>query len=117
MDKLPERDAALLLDMLLAARNAARFVAGLTFSEFEKSELHQSAAMRALEVIGEAARGVSTLTQGQLSEIPWRKIIGMRHRLVHGYNDVQLDLVWATIKTDLPPLIEVLGSIVPKDSA
>ena len=93
MADLPERDAALLLDMLIAARNAQNFVRDIDQSVFAASELHQSAAIRALEVIGEAARRVSAKTQTELDRIPWREIIGMRHRLIHGYNDIQLELV------------------------
>ena len=116
MADLPEREAALLLDMLLAAKNAQSFVAGLDFEAFAASQLHQSATVRALEVIGEAARGISAGTQSRLGQIPWRQIIGMRHRLIHGYNDVQLDIVWETAQKHLPPLIEYLEAVVPRDS-
>jgi len=60
-EPLPERDAALLLDMLLAARDAKSFVAGLSEAAFVASRLHQNAVIRSLEIIGEAAGKVSTL--------------------------------------------------------
>jgi uncharacterized protein with HEPN domain len=88
-----ERDAALLLDMLLAARDARAFVADLSEAEVMDSRLHQNAVIRALEVIGEAAGKVSRTTQDARPEIPWREITAMRHRLIHGYADVRLDLV------------------------
>ena len=94
MAELPERDAALLLDMLLAARDALSFVEGLDEAAFLKSRLHQNAAIRSLEVIGEAAGKVSTPTQTAHREIPWRDITAMRHRLIHGYAEVRLDRVW-----------------------
>ncbi len=98
MADLPERDAALLLDMLLAARDAAGFVAGLEETAFLASRLHQNAVIRSLEIIGEAAGRVSAATQDAHPEIPWREIIGMRHRLIHGYGDVRLDLVWTVLR-------------------
>src|SRR5437763_1042862 len=85
MAELPERDPALLLDMLLAARDAMGFVDGLDEAAFLKSRLHQNAAIRSLEVIGEAAGKLSATTQRAHPEIPWRDITGMRHRLIHGY--------------------------------
>lgn len=113
MAELPNRDAALLLDMLLAARDAREFGAGLDQPSFLASRLHQSAIIRCLEVIGEAAGRVSPAVQSAHPEIPWRSITGMRHRLVHGYNEVQLDVVWSVVRDDLGPLIEVLDRLVP----
>jgi uncharacterized protein with HEPN domain len=116
MAELPDRDAALLLDMLLAAQDAQGFIAGLGKDAFLESRLHQSAVIRALEIIGEAANNVSPATQAEYPEIPWREITGMRHRLIHGYADVDLDRVWDTVQSHLHPLIAVLERIVPSDS-
>ncbi len=74
MAELPERDAALLLDMLLAARDAQGFAEGLDESSFLASRLHQNAAIRSLEVIGGAAGKVSQATRAAHPEIPWRDI-------------------------------------------
>jgi uncharacterized protein with HEPN domain len=111
----PDRDAALLLDMLLAAQDAHGFVAGLDKNAFLGSRLHQSAVIRALEIIGEAANNVSPATQAAYPEIPWRDITGMRHRLIHGYADVDLDRVWDTVQGHLDPLTAMLKRIVPSE--
>ena len=116
MADLPERDAALLLDMLLAARDAKAFTAGLDETSFLASRLHQNAVIRSLEVIGEAAAKVSVATKGSYPDIPWRDITGMRHRLIHGYGDVRLDLVWAVLRDRLAPLIATLTDLVPDDA-
>jgi uncharacterized protein with HEPN domain len=113
MADLPTRDAALLLDMLLAARDAVEFVGGLDEATFQTSRLHQNAVIRALEVIGEAAGKVSTETATTHSGIDWRRITGMRHRLIHGYGDVKLDIVWMTVRDYLPSLIATLEQLVP----
>jgi uncharacterized protein with HEPN domain len=114
MAELPERDSALLLDMLLAAQDARTFVKGLGEAAFLASRLHQNAAIRSLEIIGEAAGKVSASTQGAHPEIPWREITGMRHRLIHGYGDVRLDLVWIVLCDRLPPLLAILEQLAPR---
>ncbi len=115
MADLPMRDAALLLDMLLAARDAQDFVETLDEAAFLASPLHQSAVIRALEVIGEAVGKVSPATQAAHPEIPWREMTGMRHRLIHHYNEVRLDVVWTTIRDRLPPLIAALIPLIPPE--
>jgi uncharacterized protein with HEPN domain len=115
MAELPERDAALLLDMLLAARDAREFVEGLDEAAFLASRLHQNATIRSPEVIGEAAGKVSDATPAAHPEIPWREITGMRHRLIHGYGEVGLDLVWMVLNDRLSPLIGILEQLVRRD--
>ena len=115
MAELFERDAALLLDMLLAARDALEFVEGFDEAAFLASRLHHNAAIRSLEIIGEAAGKVSAATQATNPEIPWREITGMRHRLIHGYAEVRLDLVWMVLRDRLGPLIAILEQLVPRE--
>lgn len=66
--------------------------------------------MKVIEIVGEAASKVSPLTQDQLSGIPWIPIRHMRHRLVHDYFRINLDIVWQTIQEDLKPLISALDA-------
>lgn len=115
MAELPERDLALLLDMLLAARDAQGFLEGLDETGFKASRLHQNAVIRSLEVIGEAAGKVSPATLEAHPEIPWREITGMRHRLIHGYADVRLDIVWSVATKKLAPLVAALERLVPDE--
>ena len=110
------RDEAYLLDMLLAARDARAFVSGLDEAAFRASRLHQNAVIRSLEIIGEAAGKVSPATQAARPEaIPWREITGMRHRLIHGYAEVGLDLVWTVAQERLGPLIAALEPLISED--
>ncbi|MDE2476862.1 MAG: DUF86 domain-containing protein [Alphaproteobacteria bacterium] len=115
MAELPVRDAALLLDMLLAGRDALSFVERLTEAAFLASRLHQNAVIRSLEIIGEAAGKVSAETQAAHPEIPWREVTGMRHRLIHGYGEVGLDLVWMVVRDRIMPLIAALEPLVPAE--
>ncbi len=109
------RDEAYLLGMLLAARDARAFVAGLDEVAFKASRLHQNAVIRSLEIIGEAAGKVSPATQAARPENPWREITGMRHRLIDGYAEVRLDLVWMVAQERLGPLIAALEPLISED--
>lgn len=111
-----ERDAALVWDMVMAARDALAFVAGIDEAAFAASRLHQNAVIRSLEVIGEAAGKLSQPFQAAHPEIPWREITGMRHRLIHGYAEVRLDVVWRTVHEHLPPLLAALAPLLPEDA-
>ncbi len=107
------RDAALLLDMMLAAEDALVFVGDLDERAFLASGLHQSAVIRKLTVVGEAAGKVSKTFCAAHPEISWAQMTGMRHRLVHGYGDVRLDIVWRVTKEMLPDLIDKLRPLIP----
>ncbi len=110
---MQDREAALLLDMVLAIRDALGFVSGMDEEAFTASRLHQNAVIRSLEVIGEAAGKLLPEFISANPEISWREITGMRHRLIHGYADVRLDVVWAVVHNSLPPLLEALTPLLP----
>lgn len=106
-------DDALLLDMLLAARKIVRFLHGISETDFQESELIQSAVIREFQVLGEAARLLSEDTKAAHKAISWPMVAGMRNRLIHEYFDVRLEVVWDTAHGDIPILIEHLEAIVP----
>jgi uncharacterized protein with HEPN domain len=107
------RDSAYLLDMLLSARLAQSYVAGKTRVEFDVDRQCQDAVVRRLEIIGEAAGHISPPTRATLATIPWRQITSMRNRMIHQYNQVDLDIVWDTVTRDLAALIAALQSYLP----
>lgn len=102
--------------MLIAARRAKEFVAGIDESTFANSPLHQSAVVKQLEIIGEAAYRITAETRDAHSEIPWSEMTGMRHRLVHDYRNIDVALVWDTATHDLDPLISQLEPLIPPES-
>lgn len=113
---MSERDLQSLLDMLVSAKLANGYVAGKTWAEFEEDIKFQDAVIRRLEIIGEAAGRISQETRRSLPQFSWGEIIGMRNKIVHEYDGVRLDIVWATVREDLPALIAELEKIVsPED--
>jgi uncharacterized protein with HEPN domain len=96
--------------MLDAARAAVEFADGRSPAELEADRMLQFALIRAVEVIGEAAGRVSSAYQAAHPEIPWKTMTGMRNRLIHGYLEVDLEILWQTVTMDLPGLIAQLAS-------
>jgi len=92
-------------DILEAIEKIERY-ASRDRQAFEADEMYQVWVVRHLQIIGEAATRVSENAQIRFQEIPWGKMIGMRHVLVHGYFDIDLDIVWSVIENDLSPLKE-----------
>ncbi len=76
----------------------------------------QYSVIRRLLVIAEAARRVSVTTRQNLSNIYWREINGMRNRLVHEYDDINLNIIWDVIQHEIPSLIRELKLIVPPEN-
>ena len=107
------RDAALVMDIVLAARDALDFVVNLDEAAFLASRLHQNAVIRSIEVIGEAAGQLSREFREANDQVSWREMTGMRHRLIHGYADVRLDVVWDVVANRLPTLLATLDTIEP----
>lgn len=107
------RDPQYLLDIVEAAKLAVRYVAGKTQEEFLHETLCQDAVIRRLEIIGEAARRLSPEARTSLPELTWNAMIGMRNLLIHEYDDVDLSIVWDTVRIDLPALINAIEPLVP----
>ncbi|HQV92896.1 MAG TPA: DUF86 domain-containing protein [Anaerolineales bacterium] len=107
------RDDAYIYDMMESAQAILGYMAGKTWVEFSKDALLQDAVVRRLEIIGEAAGRVSAETQKKYSYIPWMAMRGTRNRVIHGYDSVQLDIIWDIVQDDLPGLISELKKIIP----
>ena len=106
-------DVTRLRHMLEAAGEALAFIAGRTRADLDRDRMLALALVKCLEIIGEAAHSVSAQTREQVADIPWPDNVGMRHRLIHAYYDVNLNIVWKTVTEALPPLIVALRRHVP----
>lgn len=102
--------------MLDHAREACAMAHGRKRSDLDSHRMLQLALTRLVEIIGEAASRVSTPTRENHREIPWPDIVGMRSRLIHGYDVVDLNLLWDTVEADLPPLITQLAAIIDEEA-
>ena len=98
--------------MLDAARKARQFTQGKTRVDLDRDDMLMLALVRLLEVVGEAATSVPDDVRQRAPKIPWKEIAGTRNRLVHGYFDVDADIVWEIVTRDLPPLITELERLV-----
>jgi uncharacterized protein with HEPN domain len=79
---------------------------------FAGDELAQTAAIRWVEIIGEATRGLTEELRQAHPEVPWRQMVAMRNVLIHGYFDIDVDLVWSVAQNDIPKLGAQVRAIV-----
>jgi uncharacterized protein with HEPN domain len=106
-----ERDRVRLQDMLAEARRVQEFLADKSHDELLQDTMLSYAVIRAIEIVGEAAAQTSSELQQRHPEIPWRNMIGMRNRIVHGYSSVDLNIVWEVATRNLPTLMPLLKNI------
>lgn len=95
-----------------AAEKIVTFTKGLSADDFHADEKLQLAVVRLLEIAGEAANGVSDGLKDDHPEIPWSQITATRNRLIHGYFDIDLDVIWKIATTDVPALVSSLRAIL-----
>jgi uncharacterized protein with HEPN domain len=108
-------DAIRLRHMLDAAREALGFVRGRVRTDLNNDRMLVLSLVKEIEIIGEAAYQMSQGARYELQDVPWDDIIRMRHRLVHAYFDINLDILWSTAVYDLPALVHVLEPLLPED--
>jgi len=107
------RNEAILLDIARAARLITEFKEGMDRGVFLKDIKTQSAVLHQLMVMGEAAKRLSQDFRLRHPEIPWALIAGMRDKLIHGYDIVDLEEVWKTADVDVPSLLSFLEPLLP----
>ncbi|MFA4915507.1 MAG: HepT-like ribonuclease domain-containing protein [Syntrophales bacterium] len=107
-------DAIRLRHMLDAARQAVQFTQGRKRGDLDRDPMLMLSLVKLVEIVGEAAGQVTNSGQAWVPDIPWADIVGMRHRLVHAYFDVNLDILWQTVRHDLPSLISILEKALDK---
>ena len=103
--------------MVEAAQAALKFVHGKQQADLQTDQMLLFAVVRAIEILGEAANKVSEDVQSANSSIPWRAIVGMRNRLVHAYFDVDTEMVWKTLQSEIPWLLSALQALLSADEA
>ena len=89
-------------DILEAMEKIARYITDIDRDAFLKDERTADAVVRNLEIVGEAASRLPDNFKLQHENIPWRKIVGLRNRIVHEYFGVDLDIIWSILQNELP---------------
>lgn len=96
-------------------REAVAMAAGRSRSDLDTDRLLNLALTHLLELIGEAASRVPEHERGGYPQVPWHRLVGLRNRLIHGYDQINLDIVWRIVSDDLPDLATALESILPAE--
>ena len=114
---MPKGDSLYVGHMLDMAQKALSLLEGKDRASYDQDEALRLALAHLIQVIGEAARHISQDLRDAHPQIPWKAIIGMRHRIVHDYMDVDEDVIWDTATRELPSLIIELERIIPPEKA
>lgn len=113
---MPKSDLLYLGHMLDTAHQIREKLQRKSRDEFDEDDNLRLAVAHLLQMLGESARRVTETSRQAYPEIPWNLIVGMRHKIVHDYMDVDFDIVWETATGDLPGLVAQLEKIVPSGS-
>lgn len=109
-------DLTRLRHMIEFAQGALGFTENRTREDLDHDQMLTLALIKAIETVGEAAYKLSPEFRDRHPELPWPSIMGMRHKLIHAYFDINLDMVWHTTVNELQPLIQALEKIIASES-
>jgi uncharacterized protein with HEPN domain len=113
---MPKDELVYVGHMLDKAHEALSLVSGKTRQDYDRDTALRLALTHLIQMIGEAARRVSSQIRERYPEIPWDAIAGMRSKIVHDYMNVDEDIVWDSVTQELQPLIEELKKVLPSES-
>lgn len=99
-------------DILRAIGEILSFVEDMDFETFRSDRRTNLAVIRALEIIGEAARYIPANERRRHSQVPWQEMVAMRNKLIHQYFGVDLEVLWRTVQEDLPPLRDEISRVL-----
>ena len=99
-------------DILISIQDVEEFTTGITFEDFSKDKKTIKAVIRSLEVLGEASKKIPDEIRNRYPRIPWKRMAGMRDKLIHEYFGVDLEIVWNVAKKELPPVKSSIEELV-----
>ena len=108
-------DKEFLLDILEACRRIQKYVKNLSYDDFLRNEEKQDAVIRNIEIIGEAVKNISVKLKEKYRDIDWKKIAGMRDKLIHSYFGVRLEVVWVVATKEVPKLMNEITIILKNE--
>lgn len=110
---MSKRDIALYLsDILSSIKKIEEYTKGMSYAKFSKDDKTLDAVVRNLEIIGEATNQMPDTFKEKHTDVPWRKIISMRNKVIHEYSGVDVEILWQTLKEDLPELKTLVKRLV-----
>jgi uncharacterized protein with HEPN domain len=109
------RDKEYLSDIIEAIERIAQYAEGLAYSDFIQDKKTQDAVVRNLEVIGEAAKGITGALKKRYPEIPWSDMAKLRDRLAHHYFGINYEIVWNIVSKELPSVHDQLASVLARE--
>jgi uncharacterized protein with HEPN domain len=99
-------------DILISIQDVEEFTSGITFEDFLHDKKTIKAVIRSLEVLGEASKKIPDAVKTRYPRIPWKRMAGMRDKLIHEYFGVDLQIVWNVVKQELPPVKPAIEELV-----
>ena len=109
----PEREwRSFITDMVASGEAVLSFTDSLDINQFQNDELRYKATLWDLRIIGEAASKIPEEVKDKYPMIPWGEVVGMRNRITHAYEAIDTDIVWDTIKTDIPKMLTDLREML-----
>lgn len=108
------KDLVRLRHMRDYAQEAIKMAGNRSLQDLQNDRMFQLALARLVEIIGEAASKVSSETRVLFPGIPWQAITGMRNRMIHGYDQIHLNILWDTVEMDIQPLLEELEDAIDR---
>ena len=110
-----KRDESIYLQHILdAIAKVESYLQGVDETAFSRNTMAQDAVIRQIEIIGEATKHLSDALRSRYAHIPWLDIVGMRDKLIHEYDNADLEEVWKTATVDIPRLLRALEPLVPR---
>jgi uncharacterized protein with HEPN domain len=109
---MSKRPAKLLIDDICEAIDRAeQYISGMSFDAFSKDQKSVDAVVRNLEIVGEAANRLPDEFKQEHPAVEWHKVIGLRHRIVHEYFGIDVEIIWQILQKDLPALRQTLSGM------
>lgn len=99
-------------DILDSIDDIEDFIRDMDFEAFRRDKKTIYAVVRCIEVIGEATKNIPRAIRDKHRELPWRKMAGMRDKLIHEYFGIDVEILWKTVKDDIPPLKQPIQNIL-----
>jgi len=99
-------------DIIESIKEVDSFIMGMDFEDFANDKKTINAVIRSIEVIGEATKQIPKSIRIKYPFIPWKKMAGMRDKMIHEYHSIDIEILWETIKKDIPSLMPLMNEVL-----